>query len=82
MTPTLEEYRVGRNYIRPGDIVHVLPSRRGKHDGGEARVVRIMPRARGDVIFHVIQDGANHYYPLDRIRRRSQTRNGERKATR
>lgn len=33
------EFRLGRNFVRKGDMVRVSPSRAGKHDGFVARFV-------------------------------------------
>lgn len=42
----LNEVRCGgRNFIRPGDLVHVKPSRKGKRDGGPATVRKIVQHA-------------------------------------
>lgn len=44
----LEQVRLGgRNFIRPGDVVRVKPSRPGKRDGFEARVRRIVDTPGG-----------------------------------
>lgn len=75
----LTEWRRGRNFIRLNDLVRVTPSRRGKHDGGEARVL-VMLADPGDSkpsIIHVLREGRHEYYRPERIERRQQTRNGE-----
>lgn len=40
-TTIITEYRVGRNFIRLGDTVRVLPSKPGRRDGFRATVTRI-----------------------------------------
>lgn len=40
-TTIITEYRVGRNFIRLGDTVRVLPSKPGRRDGFRATITRI-----------------------------------------
>jgi hypothetical protein len=83
----VDEVRHGRNFIRKGDTVKVRPSREGRKDGftavfrgakldddGNVRWVDVIGGPRGRVQ-HL------RSFPLDRIRRLAQTRDGECKET-
>lgn len=82
----LQEVRVGRNFIRVGDTVHIKPSKPKKTDGFDARVTR-MYRLGEEVqveVFGGRTDRGGHQighglrtFTLDRIVRRRQTINGE-----
>ena len=83
------EYRMGRNYVRVGDIVKVKPSAPKKRDGFEARVTAIAVEQDPDrafgirVIFQVVGGcrGRHHtrFVRPDRIQRVAQVRGGERR---
>lgn len=73
----LDKVRLGgRNYLRPGDVVKVTPSKPGKRDGFEGRVLRI--RQAGDVEVDVVGGpggrGGVRTFKLERLRRVAQTR--------
>jgi hypothetical protein len=79
----IEEIRVGRNFIRKGDRVHVKPSRSGRRDGFEGRF--LYAEVADGAIANVCVFGApagrtlvQRFFPLDRIERKAQTRGGER----
>lgn len=85
MERTIEEYRVGRNFIRVGDVVRAKPSRPGKHDGFDSRVRRILADAEGHPTGVEVKDprnGAVRTLRPERIERKAQTRNGEKVAVR
>lgn len=76
----VSEVRVGRNFIREGDLVRVKPTL-GRHDGFDARfryaeiegdrtTVCVVGAPRGRAI-------CTRFFPLDRIERRQQTHGGE-----
>lgn len=78
-TRELDRVRLGgRNFVRPGDLVHV-EARPGKRDGYDTRVLRIMehPGERIEVEVGPDKRGAVRTYPLDRLRRRARTRTQE-----
>lgn len=82
MTEQTNEWRVGRNFIRPGDVVKVLPSRPKKKDGGPARCLKLFLDEAGEKVATVLvrdKDGKERFYRADRIARVAQTRNGERR---
>lgn len=74
-----------RNYIRPGDVVKVVPSAPRKRDGFEARVIAIHDEGF-QVVFQVVGGvgGRMHtrFIRADRIRRVAQIRAGERRERR
>ena len=83
------EYRMGRNYVRVGDIVKVKPSAPKKRDGFEARVRAITVKQDPakpfgiQVVFEVV-GGARGRCMIrnvrpDRIQRVAQVRGGERR---
>lgn len=77
----LTEFRVGRNYVRLGDTVHVRPSRPGRHDGFDSKVLRIRGNQSAGVSGVDVTDprtGGIRTLPTDRIERRAQTKGGER----
>lgn len=84
---TITEVRFGRNFIRLGDIVRVKPSRKGKKDGFDARVSRLLTNEAGQLIeVEVVEPmgafsgksfGRLRSFRPDRIERKSQTKNGE-----
>jgi hypothetical protein len=77
------EVRGGRNWLRLGDRVHVNPTRPRRHDGFDGRVTRLLRYPDGHVEVEV-RGGRNgravtgRTVVLDRVRRRVQTRNGDR----
>lgn len=76
---TIEEWRVGRNFVRVGDTVKVTADP-GRRNGYEARVRKIEVDDDGEVtVVHVVSTarGYRSYRP-ERIERRAQTRGGER----
>lgn len=76
-TGSLDEYRVGRNFIRVGDVVHVKPSRPGKRDGFDSRVLRIRGNQSAGVVGVDVTDprnGGTRTITPDRIERRTQTK--------
>jgi hypothetical protein len=76
----LDEVRVGRNFIRVGDVVKVK-SRPGKRDAHEGTVRQIQDR--GDrIVLQVIASKRFEYHGMDRIERVAQTRNGEKREAR
>lgn len=81
-TGELDEFRLGRNFVRVGDTVHVKPSRPGRHDGFDAKVRRIRGnQAAGAESVDVAdpRNGGLRTVPIDRIERRAQTKDGERR---
>lgn len=77
----LQEYRVGRNWIRVGDTVHVKPSRPGRRDGFDSRVLRIRGNQSAGVAAVDVVDprtGGVRTLPPERIERKAQTKRGER----
>lgn len=78
----MKEYRLGRNFIRVGDVVKVTPSSPGKHDGFEARVLAIYDQD-GEIVFQLLGGtrGRLHtrFIRAERIRRVAQVRGGERR---
>lgn len=78
----LAEFRIGRNFVRLGDVVHVKPSRPGKHDGFDSPVKRIRGNQSAGVSgVDVVNPatGGVHTVTADRIERRAQTKGGERR---
>lgn len=77
------EVRLGRNFIRKGDVVRLAPSKPGKRDGGEATVEKIMETTEG-YEFHTILTGGRGFKVVrqDRIHRVQQVRGGERRKAR
>jgi hypothetical protein len=72
----LTEIRLGRNFVRVGDVVRVTPSRPRKRDGFTGKVVTIRGTDAG-VATHVdVADPRHNLRTLDlgRIRRVAQTR--------
>lgn len=82
MNAQVDTWRVGRNFIRTGDTVKVLPSRPKKKDGGPATVLRMYLDDAGEKVATVLvrHEGKERFYRADRIARVAQTRNGERRA--
>ncbi len=75
MATTINEYRVGRNFIRVGDTVRVLPSRPRRHDGFDSKVERIDATDGVPVGIHVYDpDRRARVLPPERIARRHQSR--------
>lgn len=76
---TIEEWRVGRNFVRVGDTVKVTADP-GRRNGHEAKVRSIEVDDDGEVItVHVVSmDRGFRSYRPERIRRVAQTRHGER----
>lgn len=84
----LQEWRVGRNFVRPGDVVRVLPSATVKgssfeavvkgivadDDTGDVKWVEVLGGSRGRVQFRAVTP--------DRIKRVAQTRGGEKRQRR
>jgi hypothetical protein len=72
----LDEVRLGgRNFIRPGDVVRVKPSRPAKHDGFDALVRRIVDTQGGvevEVFGGAHGRAAVRTFTLDRLERRRQ----------
>ena len=74
----VDAYRVGRNFIRVGDVVKVRPSRPGKHDGFRGKVRAIFQE--GDAVTRVdVWGGANggaslRSFTPDRLTRVAQSR--------
>ena len=77
MTRTrLDQWRSGRNYLRPGDTARVLPTQPGRRDGYQTRIHAIYDTPTGIEIEVVHpRNGAIRIYHPDRIARRAQTRN-------
>lgn len=76
----ITEYRVGRNFIRVGDRVHVKPSRPGKKDGFDSKVKRILANPDGSPQALELTDprnGATRTLRPERIERKRQTKNGD-----
>jgi len=78
----LQEFRLGRNFIRVGDLVHIKPSKPGKRDGFDARVLRIRGNQSAGVTGVDVADprngGLRTLLP-ERIERRAQTKAGEKR---
>lgn len=80
----MTEIRLGRNFIRPGDTVRVLPSRPGRRDGFLATVREIVVDDSGSVKHVEVMGGPNgrprafHALRLERIARVAQTKARER----
>jgi hypothetical protein len=75
--------RLGRNWLRVGDRVHVTPSRPGRRDGFDGRVTRVLryPDDHVEVEVRGAPSGkamSARTFFLDRIERRVQTRSGHR----
>ena len=75
--------RLGRNWLRVGDRVHVCPSRPRRRDGFDGRVARVLlyPDGHVEVEVHGGPKGMAvkaRTVLLERIVRRAQTRNGHR----
>lgn len=71
----VDAVRVGRNYIRAGDAVHVKPSSPGKRDGGTGKVHYIEVRPDESIDhFCVTLDGRTRCLRPERIARMAQTR--------
>ena len=81
MSALVPEWRVGRNFIRPGDVVRILPSSPKRKDGGYARVVALIAEAEGEppTTVHVLKEGAHRFYVADRVQRLAQTKAGRRR---
>lgn len=80
-TGELAEYRPAgsRNYVRVGDVVHVRPSRPGRHDGFDSKVLRIRGNQSAGVAgVDVVNPatGGVHTVTPDRIGRRRQPKGG------
>lgn len=80
MSASVDELRMGRNFVRVGDTVRVLPSRPGKRDGFLATLRAIVTDDAG-AVRHLEVYGAPtgrpvafHALRLERVRRVSQTR--------
>lgn len=78
------EYRPdgSRNFVRRGDVVHVRPSRPGRHDGFDSKILRIrgtLTNVTGVDVRDPRTGGLRTVLP-DRIERRAQTRGGGRLA--
>lgn len=69
------EMRVGRNFIRVGDVVHVKPSRPGKRDGFDGKVVSIRANDDGSIRWLDVSGpkGLRSVVP-DQVQRRAQTK--------
>lgn len=84
---TVTEVRAGRNFIRVGDLIKVLP-RPGRRDGFEARVSAIVTDDEsGAVRWFEVHGGRKGQYQFhavrpDRVTRLAQTRQGERRERR
>jgi hypothetical protein len=79
----ISEVRVGRNWLRIGDRVRVRPRRAHGRDGFDGRVTRLLRYPDGHVEVEVrgTRNGravTGRTVVLDRVRRRAQTRNGNR----
>jgi hypothetical protein len=75
----VDRVRVGRNWLRVGDRVHVTPRRPRGREGFDAPVTRLLryPDGRVEVEVWGAPDGkaaALRTFRLERIRRRVQTR--------
>jgi hypothetical protein len=78
----VDRVRLGRNWLRVGNRVHVTPRRPRGRDGFDAPVTRLLryPDDRVEVEVHGSPNGrapALRTFRLDRTRRRAQTRNGQ-----
>lgn len=72
------EYRPdgSRNFVRKGDVVHVRPSRPGRHDGFDSKVLRIrgtLTDVTGVDVVDPRTGGVRTVLP-DRIARKAQTK--------
>lgn len=78
--PPPMSFKIGRNYVRIGDRVHVRRSREGRRDGFDTVVVAITEQG-GEVISIDCRDKRNNLrtIPVERVERKAQTRNGVRK---
>lgn len=76
--PRVDEVRVGRNFIRVGDTVKVLPTKKGKRDGFIGTVTGIFTDDDGTVKYVEVNGDPrgfrNRALHLDRIERRQQKR--------
>ena len=81
-----EQIRIGRNFVRIGDLVRVTKGGADKQ-GFDAKVHRINLRSDGAVELDVLytrghrRAGTLRTLPLDRIKRKAQTKNGEARNT-
>ena len=82
-TNRLGEIRLGRNFIREGDTVKVLPSRPGKRDGFVAKFLYATVNEDGSINYVEVLGAptgrcpAWRSLPVERIGRVSQTKGGE-----
>lgn len=76
----ITEYRQGRNFVRVGDVVHVRPSKPGKRDGFDSKVLRIRGTLTAVTDVDVVdpRNGNVRTLPAARIARKAQTKAGER----
>lgn len=77
----LTEFRPAgsRNFIRVGDVVAVAPSAPKRRDGFDAKVVRFDTDSSGAVVaVQVVGPRGFRTVRPERVRRRQQTRGGER----
>lgn len=75
----LPEWRLGRNFVRPGDVVKVLPPADRRGTSFEARVEAIVADDSGDVKWLEVRGGSRgrvqfHAVRPDRIKRVAQIR--------
>lgn len=70
--PLLSAVRLGRCFVRPGDLVHVRPSRPNRRDGFEAVVRRILGTDPVSVEVVSRRNGHIRTVFVERIQRRSQ----------
>lgn len=75
------EYRMGRNFIRVGDVVRITPSKPKKRDGGIAKVQKMVETTEG-VEFHVAMKDRLRVFREDRVQRVQQVRGGEQRKAR
>jgi len=70
------ELRVGRNFVRVGDVVKVTPSKPRKHDGFLTTLRSFEVNGDGEIIgFNCTgRDGASRSLTLDRLQRVQQTK--------
>lgn len=78
----IEEIRVGRNFIRKGDVVRVTPSSPGKRDGGLATLQKITEHPEAGLEFHVVLKAKQRVFRANRIKRVAQVRGGEKRKAR
>lgn len=79
----LQEWKLGRNFVRPGDVVRVLPAADLKGSSFLAKVQAIVADEAGDVKWVEVKGGKRnvqfHAVRPDRIKRVAQTRAGEKR---